>query len=79
MGENSVFDFDNFINEQIESREEMTVILAKLESLIVVAMHIETISIHNVILNNYFCLMSDLLQQCITLNERALHRLFERR
>jgi hypothetical protein len=77
MAENSVSDFTSLINQQVSSREKLTVCLAKLEALVTIGKHCDLSEILITTTHEYFWALSDYVDQAIKSNDDALNLLLK--
>lgn len=77
MAINSVYDFSELINQQIENREQASTILSRAEALLVVAINNEFLTNSTLIVYEYLWILNDLIEQALKLNDGSLDTLFQ--
>lgn len=79
MADTSVSDFAFLINRQVNSREELTICLAKLGALITLGKNCDLSELTVTIVNEYFWVLGDYINQAIKFNDDGLDLLLKRK
>jgi len=74
----SIFDFWTFINQQIETQEQVETCLWKLEALITVVLTTNNFyDLSEWTLHNYFSVVGDLIEEAVKVNQMSLNDLLQ--